>query len=151
MIYNENDTVYVFNGRKLYNNKLTIQSVSNDEEHFTLTGQDDDGREITVNVLRSHVMDIDESDKLAKLLVNKFAHHIEQASDIDEINDYVSGKDPEHATIFADATLDGIVMDIAGSFSNVFEFQEWFLATFSHYSPNGIYYLNDTYYIVLPN
>lgn len=143
-MYREEDKVYVFTNGQLTNEELTILGVRNDEEYFTL-----ENGEGTINAPRTHIMEDDEVDKIAKLLIEKTVWTIEDASEIDELNDYLNGDESDHITVFADATLDGIVQDVAGGFSDIKEFEKWFKEAFSHYSQNGIYKLDGTYYIIL--
>lgn len=143
-MYKEEDKVYVFTDGQLSNEELTILGVRNDEEHFTIENEEE-----TISVPRTHIMEFDEVDKIAKILIEKTVWTIEDASEIDELNDYLNGDELDHITVFADVTLEGIVQDVAGGFSDIKEFEKWFKETFSHYSQNGIYKLDGTYYIIL--
>lgn len=148
-MYREDDEVYVFNGKGLIKNKMVITEVSDDEEQFTVNGVNDEEEEITLSVPRSHIMEEYEVDKLGVLLIEDKVWTLDKASDIDEVEAFQNGELSDYITVFFDETLDGIVMDITGSFSTVESFEEWFKTTFSHYSENGIYKLDGTYYVVI--
>lgn len=150
-MYREEDEVYVFNGKGLYKKSMIIQNSRNDQEHFTVIGDDDEGVSVVLNIPRSYIMENYEVDKISKLMIKETAWELDSPSDNEEVDSYVKGEDDESFTVIHDMTLDGIAEHLGSNFSTVHEFEKWFKEMFSHYSPNGIYKLDDGYYIVINN
>lgn len=148
-MYKEEDKVRVFNKTGLYSGEMVILSSDDEEEVFEVSGKDDEGKAVTLTVPRTHIMNEWDTEKFVELYVEQSAIALDDVAENEEIQAYTEGNENDFVTVYSDATLSGISGYISGSFETVTEAEKYVKETFSHYSQNGIYKTDDTYYLVI--
>lgn len=149
-MYSEEDVVYVWNEGAL-KGQMTILESDDEEENFKVRAEAAgvDGEILTLP--RKQIMYDWETDKLGVLFFEANMIELEKNTDNDEIAAFEQNTEEAGSTVMSDATLDGLLMNVTGSFSDVPAFDAWLQQSFGVHSPNGIYHSAESgvYYVVL--
>lgn len=149
-MYSEEDVVYVWNEGAL-KGQMTILTSDDEEENFQVRAEAAgvDGEILTLP--RKQIMYDWETDKLGVLFFEANMIELEKNTDNDEIAAFEQNAEESDGTVMSDATLDGLLMNVTSSFSDVPAFDAWLQLQFGVHSPNGIYHSAESgmYYLVL--
>lgn len=149
-MYSEEDVVYVWNEGAL-KGQMTILTSDDEEESFQVRAESAgvDGEILTLP--RKQIMYDWETDKLGVLFFEANMIELEKNTDNDEIAAFEQNTEEVGSTVMSDATLDGLLMNVTGGFSDVPAFDAWLQQSFGVHSPNGIYHSAESgmYYLVL--
>lgn len=150
-MYSEEDVVYVWNEGAL-KGQMTILASDDEEENFQVRAEAAgvDGEILTLP--RKQIMYDWETDKLGVLFFEANLIELEKNTDNDDIAAFeTEAESDEDGTVMSDATLDGLLMNVTSSFSDVPAFDAWLQQSFGVHSPNGIYHSAESgvYYLVL--
>ena len=150
-MYSEEDVVYVWNEGAL-KGQMTILESEDEEECFQVRPEAAgvDGEILTLP--RKQIMYDWETDKLGVLFFEANMIELEKNTDNDDIAAFeTEAESDEDGTVMSDASLDGLLMNVTSSFSDVPAFDAWLQRSFGDYSPNGIYHSAESgmYYLVL--
>ena len=150
-MYSEEDVVYVWNEGAL-KGQMTILESDDEEECFQVRPEAAgvDGEILTLP--RKQIMYDWETDKLGVLFFEANMIELEKNTDNDDIAAFeTEAESDEDGTVMSDASLDGLLMNVTSSFSDVPAFDAWLQRSFEDYSPNGIYHSAESgmYYLVL--
>jgi hypothetical protein len=150
-MYSEEDVVYVWNEGAL-KGQMTILESDDEEENFQVRAEEAgvDGEILTLP--RKQVMYDWETDKLGVLFFEANLIELEKNTDNDDIAAFeTQAESDEDGTVMSDASLEGLLMNVTSSFSDVPAFDTWLQQSFGVHSPNGIYHSAESgvYYLVL--
>lgn len=148
MMYDVGDKVMMFWEDELYHEEVEVTWVSDDEEMFDLTGENENEFK---GVPRANIFYEYELDKLAMCMVEGEVEVLEKIADNEYLEQVYNKEENDWVTVLSDVSLEALVESIVGNLDSIESVLDWFGKLTSYYGEDALLYCEEdkSYHVIL--